>query len=90
MKTDDVVKFLAYSDFTGDELNRLRSALSRAITRRQTEAARKFRLGDKVKFAAKSGTEITGVIKKINTKTIIVQTALNGNWRVSPALLSNV
>lgn len=45
-----------------------------------------FRIGEEVEFTHSDGRVIAGFVKKVNAKTIGIQTPLGG-WRVSPGLL---
>ena len=47
-----------------------------------------FKIGEAVSFNAR-GDEITGIVLKINKKSVSVRTS-KGTWRVSPSLLSRV
>lgn len=47
----------------------------------------KFSVGEKVFFKNKQGDVISGVVTKVNPKTIGVETDNNGRWRVSPKFL---
>lgn len=49
-----------------------------------------FKKGDKVKFNAKSRGLQTGVVTKINSKTIAVKADTGVTWKVSPNLLQKV
>jgi len=75
-----------------DAVNKRRSAIT-------NQASQKFSVGDEVCWDSlrADGAKVSGVIKKINRKTIIVSVTnnsagnnKNGNWRVTPILLSKV
>jgi len=53
----------------------------------QARIARSFSIGDKVEFDSKYGYVIDGVITKVNTKTIHVDTEDDGKWKVGSSLL---
>ena len=52
----------------------------------QNETADAFRVGQSVVFDTKDG-DLSGIIEKINRKTVIVRTDAHQTWRVSPSLL---
>lgn len=55
-----------------------------------TAAKRHFRVGQRVRFDAKHRGMVTGIIIKMNPKTIRVLTDTGGLWRVSPTYLKAV
>ena len=69
------------------------SILINAIKQRQgTLAHRKatqFKRGDKVSFVGRRGGTVSGVVKKINQKTVSVTTDVC-EWRVAPTFLKMV
>ena len=54
---------------------------------KSAEAARKFRVGDYVKFFHR-GRVVFGQVLSVNQKSISVMAADDQRWRVSPSLLS--
>ncbi len=81
------------SKFTKDEL----IALNKLIIKRlkyldnldSIERITSFNIGDSVSFEYR-GYYITGIVAKINIKTISIQTENNGIWRVSPSLVKRI
>jgi len=69
-----------------DDLREAQNALNARFRELQLRAAHSFRIGEKVTFKTRTGEIVTGVIKKINQKTVSVQTATT-NWKVSASLL---
>lgn len=65
----------------------LHNSAQRRITMNQ---ARAFRVGDKVQWFSKYGRTIEGTITKVNNKTIKVVTTSDGQWSVSPSLLTKI
>lgn len=67
-------------------VNRLNS-LQRQRTRQSMED---FRPGDVVSFRAEDGQTVTGVLVRLNKKTVTVHTESGARWNVSPQLLTRV
>ena len=74
---------------TLEELRELNRIVYEAIRSRETSVARAFQVGDRVKFTAKDGRTITGIVHKINLKTIKVK-SIDVMWIVTPSLLTLV
>lgn len=76
---------------TQDEIRQLslmlRDQWNHNNRQKSAAVAAQFSRGQKVKWFGKRGN-MSGVITKINVKTIIVDAGANGEWRVSPSLLS--
>lgn len=53
----------------------------------QQEIGSKFSVGQSVSFMTKNGNTQSGLIEKINRKTILVRTDAYQTWKVSPSLL---
>jgi transcription antitermination factor NusA-like protein len=47
-----------------------------------------YRVGDEVTFNGSDGNEISGIVSKLNKKTVSVITKSGEQWNVSPQLLS--
>lgn len=47
-----------------------------------------YQVGDEVTFYESNGNQISGIVSKLNKKTISVITKTGGQWNVSPQLLS--
>ncbi|MDL5055776.1 hypothetical protein QQ056_19800 [Oscillatoria laete-virens NRMC-F 0139] len=47
-----------------------------------------YRVGDEVTFHGSDGKEITGIVSKLNQKTVSVITKSGEQWNVSPQFLS--
>jgi hypothetical protein len=95
-------------NLSNDELRELNSYVVDLIRANQTttqlRAKAGFRMGDKVKFrSSKTGRDVVGFVKKINSKSIdVLEDTANGinlvnspmpaylqmTWRVSPSMLS--
>ena len=53
----------------------------------QQEIASQFSVGQSVSFMTKKGDTQSGIIEKINRKSIIVRVDARITWKVSPSLL---
>ena len=67
-------------------VNRL-NMLQRQRTRQSMED---FRPGDVVSFRNEDGQTVTGVLVRLNKKTVTVHTESGTRWNVSPQLLTRV
>ena len=72
-----------------DELDRVVKAVKSQRTYLARTATRKLMVGDFVGFDAKSRGYITGRVKKVNPKTVLVTDSKSGTvWKVSATLLT--
>jgi hypothetical protein len=70
-----------------ESLREAQNALNVRYRELQSRAARTFIKGDKVSFRSnRTGEFVTGIVEKINQKTVSVRTP-TANWKVSPSLL---
>ena len=70
------------------ELNRVIAAVKSQRTYIARTATRQLMVGDIVGFDAKSRGYITGRVKKVNPKTVLVTDSASGTvWKVSATLL---
>ncbi|EGN4240147.1 hypothetical protein IHZ73_004491 [Salmonella enterica] len=67
-------------------VNRL-NMLHRQRTRQSMED---FRPGDVVSFRAEDGQTVTGVLVRLNKKTVTVHTGSGARWNVAPQLLTRI
>ena len=71
-----------------DELNRVIAAVKLQRTHIARNMTRGLRVGDVVKFDAKSGT-IKGTVRKVNPKTVLVKDSNSATqWKVTATLLT--
>ncbi len=71
-----------------DELNRVISAVKSQRTHIARNMTRKLLVGDVVSFDARSGT-VTGTVRKINPKTVLVKDSKSATtWKVTATLLT--
>jgi len=71
---------------TNEEISRVISAVKNQQRYLSMKTSSMLKIGDRVKFNSKRG-EITGTVRKINTKTIHVVSLSGTNWRVSSTLI---
>ena len=65
-----------------DQLNQVIEAIKLKRNHIATQAVRSFMVGDIVGFTGKFGKQVSGKIKKINKKYIIIDCGTDGQWRV--------
>ena len=65
-----------------DQLNQVIEAIKLKRNHIATQAVRSFMIGDIVGFTGKRGNQVSGKIKKINKKYIIIDCGTDGQWRV--------
>jgi len=86
MKKEEVVEY-CWGIKTTTEIGELWDILRARHKELQARIASNFSIGDKVEFnRSKGGQIITGIVTKVNVKTIKVKTE-GGGWSVSPTLL---
>ena len=73
---------------TTSEINLLVDAIKLRRTALAKGAARSISVGDQVRFAGRGGSTVRGTVRKVNPKTVIVDTASSGRWRVTASMLS--
>ena len=82
------------SRFSTSELCQFNKLVVQEVAaRRQAEtlvAASKFKSGDHVSFSSREGEAIFGFIKRVNKKTLTIDTySPHGHWRVSPEIVNH-
>ena len=86
MTIDTVLKQIQRMD--NDELNRVIGAVKQRRTYNARNITRKLVTGDVVSFDTKSGT-ITGTVRKVNPKTVLVKDRNSATtWKVTATLLT--
>ena len=65
-----------------DQLNQVIEAIKLKRTHLAKQAVRSFRIGDIVGFTGKRGQQVSGKVKKINQKYILIDCGTQGQWRV--------
>ena len=70
------------------ELNRVVDAVKQRRTYNARNITRKLLVGDVVSFDTRSGT-VTGTVRKVNPKTVVVKDSnSNTQWKVTATLLT--
>jgi uncharacterized protein YkvS len=77
-------------DCTTEELHEISDLLKRAWSLQQQKKAAEFHPGDNVSFESRNGETLTGVVNKVNQKTVSVTVGGFRRWKVSASLLSRV
>jgi len=78
----------AIRNMTNDELNQTVEAIRLARTYLARSKTRNMMIGDTVWFDAKTRGVVTGVVTKINLKTVGVKCNRTGsNWKVATSLI---
>lgn len=70
-----------------DDLRYIQNAVRQRWGELESRGTLNFRVGNSVKFTSRNGTILTGIVVKVNRKTISVRVD-NVVWRVTPSLLS--
>ena len=74
-----------------DELNQVIEAIKMKRQYLSKQAVRSFLVGDIVGFTKKNGVRVTGQVRKVNQKYIIVNESATGTqWRVPATMLTKL
>ena len=74
-----------------DQLSEIVEAIKLKRTYLSRQAVRSFLVGDIVQFTKKNGVQVSGQIRKINKKYIIVNESATGTqWRVPGTMLTKL
>lgn len=73
-----------------DQLNQVVEAIKLKRTHLAKQTARSIVRGDVVSFTGKRGELVTGVVTKVNPKTVIVKAKSGIQWRVTASLLTKL
>jgi len=88
-RIEDFIKSLGESELI--YMNRLVVERLKLLSQeKSTSQMMKFNIGEKVSFMSPDGIVKTGIILKINKKTMSIDTQDGTHWKVSPGLLSHV
>ena len=79
-------KLIAQAESVHD-LNRINALVKAKWTQMQAKAANQFYTGERVTFFSPKRGNITGVVTKINVKTVKVRADGGVLWTVAPSLL---
>lgn len=91
MNVNDVCRDILKMDSL-DDIRTLSKQINAAIKMRYSELQRhkafSLGVGARVEFSDKLGNKVTGVVQKINPKTVMVKADRTSTvWRVTPSLL---
>ena len=84
---------IMFGDFTNDELNSINDAIKFARAQIAKQNKREMGVGTVVKFKnSRTGMTVTGTVKKVNRKFILVNEQKSGSlfgstWRVPASML---
>ena len=74
-----------------DQLNEIVEAIKLKRTYLSKQAVRSFLVGDIVQFTKKDGMQVSGQVRKINKKYIIVNESATGTqWKVPGTMLTKL
>ena len=65
-----------------DQLNQVIEAIKLKRNHLATQAVRSFMIGDIVGFTGKRGQQVSGKVKKVNKKYVVIDCGSQGQWRV--------
>ena len=65
-----------------NQLNEVIEAIKLKRNHIATQAVRSFKVGDIAGFTGRFGKQISGKIKKVNKKYIVIDCGADGQWRV--------
>lgn len=80
----------AIRNMNNDEINQVVEAIKLQRTYLARNTARALAVGDTVRFQGRDGRKVVGTVEKVNRKTVIVNEAGHGRWRVTASLLTRV
>ena len=72
-----------------DEINQVVEAIKLQRTYNARQTARALTVGAMVSFEGRGGKTVTGVVEKINQKTVVVSTP-TGKWKVTASMLKQI
>jgi len=86
--TSNELKTIAdlFAKASASDMNLIADQFNYQTKMNSRKAAAKFSVGDKVKWTGKNG-KMSGIIKKVNPKNIVVITEFDGTWNVTASLL---
>jgi len=79
----------AIRNMSNDEINQVVEAIKLQRTYNARQTARALSVGDTVSFTGRGGATVTGVVEKINRKTVIVKEGFT-KWKVTASLLKQI
>ena len=73
-----------------DELNQIIAAVKLQQTFLAKQNARAFTVGEAVSFKDKQGRTVVGTVRKVNIKTVLVDSPSQGRWKVTASMLRSL
>ena len=73
-----------------DELEQIIAAVKLQQTFLAKQSARTFTVGDSVQFTGRAGRTVVGTVRKVNPKTILVDSPSQGRWKVTASMLRSL
>ena len=73
-----------------DELEQIIAAVKLQQTFLAKQTARKFAVGEAVSFKDKQGRTVVGTVRKVNIKTVLVDSPTQGRWKVTASMLRSL
>ena len=78
----------AIQGMSNDEINQVVEAIKLQRTYNARQMTKQLMVGDIVSFEGRGGRTVTGTVRKINRKTVVVKdSASNTVWRVAASML---
>ena len=87
MGVTEITRAIINGGFDNDELNAIGHAILFARSQLGKQIKRKVTLGSYVSFVGRAGVKLSGTVKKISTKNVIVATP-SGQWKVPASMLT--
>ena len=69
------------------EIREIQDILASSFRRISRAKSNEFRVGQRVSFTSRTGSDITGKVLKINQKTVSIEASNGSRWKVSSTLL---
>ena len=73
-----------------NELEQIIAAVKLQQTFLAKQSARTFTVGDAVQFTGRAGRTVVGTVRKVNPKTILVDSPSQGRWKVTASMLRSL
>ena len=73
-----------------DELEQIIAAVKLQQTFLAKQNARAFTVGEAVSFKDKQGRTVVGTVRKVNIKTVLVDSPSQGRWKVTASMLRSL
>ena len=73
-----------------NELNQIIEAVKLQQTWLAKQSARTFSVGDAVQFTGRGNRTVVGTVRKVNIKTVVVDSPSQGRWKVTASMLTSL